>query len=347
VLLAYGKLELKREMVAGDAPDDAAFETLLEDYFPRGLRKWRPQMRRHRLRRDIIATVIANDAINRCGPTFPSRLMAAAGCDATAFTAGYQAAKAVLDIDRLWDAVAALDGKAPAAGQMALFRRQGAALRGATFWLARRAARERLDVAALVTRYGPGFKSLRGLMPAILSPVERDAAESRAGQLIDAGGPPDLARATAVLPPLTIAADLVDLAEASSWPLANVARLYHAVGEAFGFDRVRAAAGAYAVGDNFERMALRRLLEDLLQQQAGLTHAVMAFAGGDQAGEDAEHARDAAASWAALRRDKAELARRTIDEIEVSGGPWTFAKLTIANAALRELAMAAGTKKRR
>jgi glutamate dehydrogenase len=66
----------------------------------------------------------------------------------------------------------------------------------------------------------------------------------------------------------------------------------------------------------------------------------MAFAGSAQAGADAEHARDTAASWSALRREKADAARRTIDEIEASGGPWTFAKLTIANAALRELAEA-------
>jgi len=346
VLLAYGKLELKREIVAGEAPDDPAFEALVEGYFPKGLRRWRAPMRRHRLRRDIIATVIANDVIDHCGPSFPSRLMAAAGCEATAFTAGYEAAKAVLEVPGLWDATAALDGQIPAAGQMALFRRLAAALRGATFWLARRAGRERLDVEALLRRYSPGFRSLRRLMPAILSPVERAAVEARVAQLTDAGAPPEAAREVAILQPLTTAADLIDLAEASSWPLPNVARLYHAAGETFGFDRVRAAAGAYAVGDSFERTALRRLLEDLLIQQAGLTHAVMAFAGGPQAGQDADHAREAVASWAALRRDKAELAGRTIGEIESAGGPWTFAKLTIANAALRELTTAAGKRRR-
>src|SRR5205823_5114998 len=130
------------------------------------------------------------------------------------------------------------------------------------------------------------------------------------------------------------------------WPLASVARLYHAVGEAFGFDRVRQAAGAYAVGDTFERMALRRLIEDLLTQQSDLTRAIMAFAGGSQAGDDARHAHDAASAWSALRFDKVAVARKTIDEIEASGGAWTFAKLTIANAALRELAAEGGKRRR-
>jgi len=346
VLLAYGKLELKREIVASDAADDPFFERLLVDYFPKPLRKWDGQMRRHRLRRDIIATVVANDMINRCGPSFPSRLMPAAGADAQAFTAGYEAAKAVLEIPALWASVEALDGKAPAAGQMVLFRRMSAALRGATFWLARRAAREKLEVDALVSRYGDDFKALRRLMPAILSPIEQGSVEARVRDLVAAGAPEDKARAVAILQPLTTAGDLVDITEASSWPLAHVARLYHAIGAAFGFDRVRQAASAYSVGDNFERTALRRLIEDLLTQQADLTRAIMAFAGGAQAGDDARHAKDAASAWMALRFDKVDVARRTIDEIEASGGPWTFAKLTIANAALRELAAEGGKRRR-
>jgi glutamate dehydrogenase len=304
------------------------------------MRKWREPMRRHRLRRDIVATVVANDIINRCGPSFAGRLMPAAGADAQALTVGYEAAKVVLGLPALWNAVAALDGKAPASGQMALFRRLASTLRGATFWLARRAARDKLGVDALVKRYGPGFASLLKLTPAILSPVEQAQVATRARQLVAAGAPEGLARQAAALQPLTTAADLVDLAEASSWPLANVARLYHAGGEAFGFDRVREAAGAYAVGDQFERTALRRLIEELLTQQAELTRGLMAFTGSSQAGDDAEAARDAVASWTALRREKAQVARNTIDEIEAAGGGWTFAKLTIANAALRELAEA-------
>jgi glutamate dehydrogenase len=273
--------------------------------------------------------------------------MAAANCDVAAFVAGYEAAKTVLEIPALWDEVAALDGKIPAAGQMALFRRFAAALRGATFWLARRAGREKLDVEALVSRYGAGFKSLRRLMPDVVSAVEKTAIEARTGQLIEAGAPEPQARTAAVLQALTGAADLVDLAEASSWPLPNVARLYHATGAAFGFDRLRAAAAGYSVGDAFERTALRRLIEDLLAEQAQLARGVMEFADGAQAGQDARHAEGAVAAWAALRRETAQVACRTLDEIEAAGGAWTFAKLTIANAALRELATEAASPKRR
>jgi glutamate dehydrogenase len=347
VLLAYGKLELKRDLVASSLPDDPFYEGVLEAYFPKALRKYAEPMRRHRLRREIIATVVANDIVNRCGPSFPSRLMAAAGCDVRALAAGYEAAKAVLEFEGLWAAINQLDGKVPAAGQMALYRRLAAALRGATFWLARRAMREELDVAQLVERYAPGFNRLKGLMPGVASQVEQEAIAARTRQLTEAGAPEDPARTAAILQAITTAADLIDLAEASSWPLPNVARLYHAAGAAFAFDRLRAAAAGFAVGDTFERTALRRLLEDLLAEQAALTREVMGFAGDAKAGEDPDRAREAVEAWAERRRDKAEAARRTVAEIDQAGGQWTFPKLTIANAALRELAEERGGRKRK
>ncbi|MDZ4317486.1 MAG: NAD-glutamate dehydrogenase, partial [Phenylobacterium sp.] len=79
--------------------------------------------------------------------------------------------------------------------------------------------------------------------------------DALADRLTAAGAPEDMAKAVVELQPLTIAADLADLAEASRWPIENVARLHHKVGEVFGFDRLRAAAGSHSAGDIFERTA--------------------------------------------------------------------------------------------
>jgi glutamate dehydrogenase len=346
VLLAYGKLELKREMTTAGAIEDPWLERQLEAYFPKPLRKHAEAVRRHRLRPDIIATVVANDVVDRCGPSFPWRLMNAANCDVTAFVAGYEAAKIVLGVDAVWNEVSTLDGRAPAAGQMALYRRIAAAQRGATYWLSRRAARDKATVDALADRYRDGFRQLRSITVEVASPVERAAIEARARTLIEGGAPEELARTAAVLQAISAAADLVDLAADAGWPLRSVARLYHAVGEAFGFDRLRAAAAGFAVGDAYERTALRRLIEELLTEQASLARAVIAKADAGKAG-GAEGAQAAVQAWSARRADQVAAARRTLDEIEDSAGGWTFAKLTIANAALRELALAGEARRRK
>jgi glutamate dehydrogenase len=82
------------------------------------------------------------------------------------------------------------------------------------------------------------------------------------------------------------------------------------------------------------------LIEDLLSEQTAITQAVLKFSASAQAGEDEVSAKAAVTSWAALRMDRVRSVKRTVEDIENAGGGWTFAKLTIANAALRELATA-------
>lgn len=339
VLLAYGKLDLFDEIIASRAPDDPWFETTLRGYFPGALGKYADAMQKHRLKREIIATVVGNQMVNMCGPTFPGRLKAAAGCDVEALVVGFAAAREILGVDALWDQVSALDNKAEAEGQTALYKALAYALRSLTFWLARRAFRDKSSVQHLVEAYGPSVAALKGLTPAILSSFEQKTTAKRAKLYVADGAPQQLAEAVAALQPVTTAADLVDLGNASSWSVENVARLYHQVGAALGFDRLRWAAGQFVGGDSFERLAVRRLIEDLLFEQAAITQAVLKFAANAQAGDDEGSAKAAVASWAALRADRVKAAKRTVEDIEQAGGGWTFAKLTIANAALRELSV--------
>ena len=105
VLTAYAKLELSEEIVASRAPEDPFFEQTLVRYFPQALARFEPEMKRHRLRREIIATVMANEVVNMCGPTFPDRLRGSAECDTTALIIAFEAARRVFRLDEAWDAV--------------------------------------------------------------------------------------------------------------------------------------------------------------------------------------------------------------------------------------------------
>jgi len=342
VLLAYGKLELFDDVISSTAPDDPWFLNVLEGYFPTALRAFGGEMAQHRLRREIIATVVDNDLINLCGPTFPGRLRDAAGCDTTTLVTAFEAARHILRFSDLWSRVAGLDGKAQAAGQTALFGELVHVLRAQTFWLARGAARETsatAGVQALVHAYRPAVDELKDLVPAVLSPFEQKAAVRRAAAWIKAGAPKDVAHSVALMRPLTLAANLADLALAQAWPLAPAAFLYHRVGGLFGFDRLRAAAAASrGLGDPFERLASRRLIEDMSGEQAALAGAIMADAPAPKAGDQPEAALATVTAWVSNHAAAARAARRTLDEVEKSPGGWTFAKLTIANAALKALA---------
>jgi glutamate dehydrogenase len=279
--------------------------------------------------------VVGNDIINVCGPTFPGRLRAAAGVDTAGLVTAYEAARQTLRFSEVWARVDKLDGKAPWAGQAALYRELVDILRGQTYWLARRTGKQ--SVHDLVAAYRPAVDTLKDLMPGVLSPFEQKAAVKRAAVWIKAGAPKQIAHSVALMRPLTLAVSVGDLARERSWPLAATAEIYHKVGGVFGFDRLRAAAASRTSGeDPFERMAVRRLIEDMVGEQTSLTDAIMEAAG--PAGDKAPA--HAVTAWASDHAETVRHVRRSLEEVEKSSGGWSFAKLTIANGALRELAAA-------
>jgi glutamate dehydrogenase len=258
----------------------------------------------------------------------------------------------MLPIGQRWAAVAALDGQIPAAAQLAMFAELARSTRGATYWLARRAGRKGSSpllgraikrtgagragspIRQLIEAYGPAITALIEVGPSILSPVQSMAVEHRAKSFVDLGAPADLAAAVASIRPLINAADIGDLASVADRPPVTVARVYHQVGAAFGFDRAREAAGELGDSDEFERLALRRLVEDTFQEQSALTRSILKDARSIRTHEDA-HA--LVGAWSADHAVQAAAVRAAIEAIEAAGEPWSFAKLTIVNVALREL----------
>ena len=336
VLTAYAKLELSDDIVASEAPEDPFFEESLIRYFPAPLAKFESDMAGHRLRREIISTVLANEIVNMCGPTFPDRVRAAAECDTTAMTVAFEAARRIFRLDEAWDAVSGLDLKIPAEAQIALYQEIAVVLRRQTFWLARRAARQETSVGGLIEKYRPHADALRQAGGGVLSRFEQGRLEDRVQRFIDLGAPEDLARTVAMLRPLVATADIGDLADEAGWSAPDMARLYHQVGAAFDFDRLRAAASSVKSGDHFDRLAVRRLVQDLMTEEMTLTRAV-ARTCGSEVGETEAKAEQAVDTWIGQRLPAVEALRASVDEIEASGAGWTFAKLTIANAAIREV----------
>ena len=80
MLLAYVKIVLEREILAADLPDEAWTDEVLADYFPTPLReRFADRMAGHRLRREIVTTVLVNEVVNRGGTSFVFRAIEETG----------------------------------------------------------------------------------------------------------------------------------------------------------------------------------------------------------------------------------------------------------------------------
>src|SRR5581483_9210293 len=213
VLLAYTKLDVVSRLLASDACEDPWFERELTAYFPEPLRDGRfaAALVRHPLRREIIATRVTNLLVDRAGTSFVHRLTEETGAAVPELARAHAAAWEIFRLEELWGAVEALDNIVPAATQIEMMLPIRRLAERAGRWLVRHGPRP-LDVAAAVGAFGEGATRLAGLLPALLSPPDRDAADARAGAWVEAGAGKDLAARVAALDALAPALDVVQVA---------------------------------------------------------------------------------------------------------------------------------------
>jgi hypothetical protein len=178
VLLAYSKIVLSDELSAGTLVDDAYVARALVDYFPAQLReRYAEFMPKHALRRDIIATVLANTMINRTGSVYVHRMQEETGAAPEEVTRAFILVRDVFGLEPLWAEIDALDNRVPAQLQYEMLENVG-----------------RLVVrATLVVPAPPPREAADRRRAADLPSVARGAEEEHAGAA-GAGGPRGMGR---------------------------------------------------------------------------------------------------------------------------------------------------------
>ena len=99
VLLAYAKMTLYEDLLTSDLPDEPVLEADLLGYFPPEMPALSSEaLKAHRLRREIIATLIANEIINRMGPSFIADMQARTGRSAADIARAWRIVRAALGL---------------------------------------------------------------------------------------------------------------------------------------------------------------------------------------------------------------------------------------------------------
>ena len=316
-------------LTASDVPEDPYFANDLALYFPRALRKrFAPALAGHRLRREIVATVVANSIVNRAGPTFVNDLVEETGAAAADIARAYTLTRDAFALRPLWLAIEALDNKVPAALQVRMFREVMQLIHRSAEWYLRN-RRAPLDIAGTIVQLAPGIAALDAVLDGVISEFEAVGLEQRSAGLRGEGVPADLARRVARLDTLAAACHVVEVARLGGRSVAEVARVYFALGARLGLDWLRAEAEQLAPDSPWERRAISAILEDFYGQQRALTSRV--FDGADGAAGDA-----ALAKWEA---DNAAVVARSADLMASfrSAGGIDVARLAIANRHVRGL----------
>ncbi len=332
VLLAYAKNTLETELVDSDVPDDPYLSAELDEYFPPMLGQAHPKtIRAHRLRREIIATVLANAMVNSAGPLFAFHQGNATGADAGQIAAAFAVARDSFGLDELSAAIDEMDNTVSGDTQLALYEEVHTLLDHQTTWFLRHADFSR-GISEIVDQYRQGIGIVRDVLHSVLPEFVAKSVAAQAAGFVDGGTPRKLALRVAELSALTLASDVVSIAQVSEVPVRDATRAYFTILDTLHLGHVTELGGTVAVGNIYDRLALNRALTNMLRAQRELTIDVLSA--------PADSVDAALAQWHAARGVEIERTRQRIASI--IEGTLTVSRLSVAAGLLSDLARGIG-----
>ena len=210
VLVAYAKLELFDTLIASGLPEDPEMAAELAAYFPRVLReRFAAGIPRHRLAREIISTLAANETVNRAGITFAFRLSDEIGAAPEDAVRAWFALRNLYRLPELFDAIEGAE--LPAAAHVAAVLEIRKLVDRGARWLLRNAPRP-MSVDGVVSRYREGVRAAADRIPALASEPVRAEVRAAAERLVEADVPEELAGRLALCSELPSALDITEVA---------------------------------------------------------------------------------------------------------------------------------------
>ena len=329
-LFAHTKIMVYDALLDSDVPEDPYLAHELRRYFPTPLReRFARRMQAHPLRREIIASSVANEVVNRLDFTATFTVADYMGATLAEIARAFTVVREILGLRRLWADVEALDGRVPMAVQTEMVDDIGRVLTSLMRWLLRH-RRPPIDVDAEVSRFGDHLASLAPALRRLLGPAGREACELRAAQFVGEGVPAGLADEVAWLGVVMTAPDVIEVAVAAGETAESVAAVQAALCDRLRLDWLREQMDGLAFATRWETLSRLGVRDELFDHRRALTAAVLRSAPPGRAPEDRVHA------WAGANPAAVARYERLVADIE-RGGSVDVTTLTVALSELRNL----------
>lgn len=270
VLVSYSKGILKEDLINSEVTNDGYLSRAIEGAFPpRLLEEYGEEVYAHGLRREIIATQIANDLVNRVGVSFVGRLSGSTGATTSEIAAAYITTRDVFGLSAQWQAIEELDHIADTAVQTAVMVELVRLARRACRWLLRN-RRHDLDPTQAIAEFQPGVAELESALPGLVSGQAAEIVRSSYQQLVDQNVGSELAQFVAGSQHLYAAMGIIEAARDIDATAMEVAELFFMLGERLELDWFASLITAAKVENEWQAMARDTYLEDLEWQQRSL-----------------------------------------------------------------------------
>ena len=274
-LIAYSKLDLYRQLLDSDVPEDPYLSAEFEAYFPSPLpERFAGRMREHRLRREITSTRLVNNVLHGGGTTFVFRLHEETSAPASDIVRAYTVAREIFQMRPQWAEIEALDNQVSHEAQLSMLLEGRRLIERSTRWFLRNRRRP-LAIAEAVSQFVSGAEVLYESLPRLLDDADADPLAMRAAALREAGVPADLALRVASLPTMFAALDIMEVAHETGRDVEEVAGVHFRLGSVLELHWLRDRIVALPRTDRWSALARAALRDDLYSLHRELTATVL------------------------------------------------------------------------
>jgi glutamate dehydrogenase len=332
VLAAYSKMSLARALAVGDFADDPYFARVLHHYFPAQIReRFAEELQHHPLRKQIIATQVANAMVNIGGVTFAFRVLEETTLGLDVVARAFVVASEVYDVRRYMDEFAALPPHFDQVMWTQLFGDLRRLLDRTVRWLLSHQTRA-ATIDEEIEVYRPVVQPLRSTLSAYLVGEDRDRIAEWYERARKAGVPEDLAQTWSSQFESFTLLDIARIASATSLPARRVAEMYFVVYERFDIDTMLTRITELPRSDRWQTLARAALRDDLYSVVAELTQAVLEYSARQTRPE--VPVRQLLAQWESEHAEPLQRALATIGQLQ---GRSDMASMSVALRMMRSI----------
>ena len=279
VLLAYGKMVLKEELVIPEITNDSYHGRSLVEAFPKVLQEnYSEAMESHPLRAEIIATRLANNLVNDMGLNFVHRMKDETGANVADIANSYAIANEVFGLRTMFEELEAINEQVDATLLSQLMYQVRRNVRRATRWFLRNRDTS-MGIQEAIDFFKPKFSAIEDKIFDYL--VDSEGAEIKAEiqDYTDKGIPAHIANQVGLISTMFSAMDIAQIAQISEKPLDLVAETYFKLGAKLELHWFLDQITGQPVGNHWQALARAAFREDLDWQQRILTTMVLRTCG--------------------------------------------------------------------
>ncbi len=327
VLNSYVRGYLKEVLIDSELVEDPYLIRELHNEFPSVLvRNYGNAIASHRLRREIIATQLANDLVNHMGITFVERMRQSTGATVENIVKAYVIARDVFDMESIWAEIEALDYQVSAETQIRMMTELMRLVRRATRWFLRNRRRE-LNIELSMESFRDHVRAIAEGLPDLLASNQKAQHEERRQFLLERGVPESMANTIAGTLFLYSALGIIEAHEESQKALDYVARMFFTVGEVLDLQWFNDQLNKAKPATHWQALARESFREDLDWQQRSLTVGLL------QLGDVPEDIDARLEAWTERHGELIARWRAMLTELKASKQP----EMAMYSVALREL----------